>query len=167
VKRFTLIALLILLALVLVFILWPSSFGVSETPVPNLPSDQDERATHLELGLIYERSALLDKAQGEYEKAVSPQQDGITLAALDGIERVLARQQSQWLRLQASGRAFLIWIMENGLKLLIITGLAWLVSRLSAFALSRPHGEGNRGGPDQCHPHHAAERQDEPPHWGA
>jgi tetratricopeptide (TPR) repeat protein len=137
-KRFASVALLISLALVLVLILWPSGFGVPKTLAPNLPPDQDERALHLELGMIYERSRQLEKAQGEYEQAISLQQDEITLAAIDGLKRVLARQQSQWLKLQASARAFLIWIAENGLKLLIVIGAAWLVWRAVSYAPRRP-----------------------------
>ncbi len=118
---------LLLLAIVVALLLWPFGPKAPEPSFPEAPSDQDERALHLELAAIYERSGLTEQAQGEYEQAISAQQDDITTAAIEGLERVLARQHNPWLKLQASSRTFLVWITENGLKLLIIVGVAWLV----------------------------------------
>jgi tetratricopeptide (TPR) repeat protein len=132
------IAGLLLLAIVFALILWPFGPGAPELSIPKAPSGQEERALHLELGLIYERSGLLDKAQGEYEQAIRAQQDDITNAAKDGLERVLARQHNPWLRIQASSRVFLVWAMENGLKLLVIVGVAWLVWRIVDRLPRRP-----------------------------
>ena len=137
-KRIVPIVGLLLLAITLGLILWPFGFEAPELSVPKSPAGQEDRALRLELGLIYERSGLLDKAQGEYEQAISTQQDEITTAARNGLVRVLAHQHSPWLKLQASGRAFLVWIVENGLKLVIIVGAAWLVWRLVGLLPRRP-----------------------------
>ena len=129
---------LFLLVTTVGLILWPFGPGAPESSVTEAPSGQEERALYLDLGLLHERAGLLDKAQSEYEQAISTQQDSITTAARDGLDRVLTRQHNPWLKLQASGRGFLVWIVENGLKLLIIVGVAWLVWRLVDHLPRRP-----------------------------
>jgi tetratricopeptide (TPR) repeat protein len=125
-KRVIPIVGLLLLVITIGLILWPFGPAMPGVAVPEPPPGQEERALHLELGLIYERSGLLDKAHDEYEKAMGAERDGIATMAGAGLQRVLLRQQNAWLKLQASGRAFLLWIAENGLKLLIIVGVVWL-----------------------------------------
>jgi tetratricopeptide (TPR) repeat protein len=137
-RRVTSIVGLLIIGVIFASILGPLGPPVPEFSLSHLPSGQEERTMHLQLGLLYERTGMLGEAQAQYEKSINAQEDEITTAAMDGLKRVLTRQHNPWLGIQASVRAFLVCIAENGLKLLIAGSVAWLAWQLVRHLPRRP-----------------------------
>lgn len=124
----------LLLVAGLAFAFWPLGPRVpGSSPVGTVTQGQASFAQRLELGLIYEREGVLDKARDAYEEAAKAEQVEIVEAARSGLKRVLERQQGPWLRIQASARAFLYWMGENLIRLIFVAaaagGILWLLTR--------------------------------------
>lgn len=110
---------------VIVLVVWPAEPQAGfHASVPSIP-DQEERALHLQLAQIYERNGSQDKALEEYQKAMSAGSDEYSAAARAGIERILSRQSSPWLRLRETGRSFLFWSAENVLRVMILAVIVY------------------------------------------
>jgi tetratricopeptide (TPR) repeat protein len=123
------------MVLLLAISIWPFGQQVPTYSFGQVTDEQEERVLHLELGLMYEQSGLPSEAQNEYEQAFGTQNDDITVAAKERLRRVLVQQQNPWLRLQSSSRTFLLWIAENGIKLLVACVAAFLAWRLTSCML--------------------------------
>ena len=96
---------------------------------------QEKRAAHLQLAFLYEQAGLLEKAQGEYEQALSGDLDEISSIASEGLQRVFSTQKDYRFRLKSEAGAIIGWITGNLVKstLLIaaILTLLWLCTRNS------------------------------------
>jgi len=109
-----------------------------QVDLDQVQSADSERAMHLQLGCIYENAGVWEGARKEYEKALSGEPDSVSAFAIEGLRRVLSRQNNHFASAIAEGWNAVWWIAENVIKLGIVMIVGFIVFALVGKAPRKP-----------------------------
>lgn len=101
-------------------------------------SDELKQDPTLELAVLYEKHGLLREAREIYEQAILDGHHELSNTAIEGMYRVLEREQSPMINLQMYGRGLLFGLIRYGLGLMVVLGSVWVLYILLRMIPKRP-----------------------------
>lgn len=112
--------------------------GCVQADLDQLQDVDSERAMRLQLGCIYENASLWEEAREEYGKVLSGEPDSVSAFAIEGLQRVVNRQNNRLASAIAEGWNAAWWIAENLIKLSFIAIVGFIVFVLAGKVPRKP-----------------------------
>jgi tetratricopeptide (TPR) repeat protein len=111
--------------------IWPADILLAQSD--GIDNQQAER--HLQMGQVYESAGEWDLALEEYKLASQAESDRLAEEARQGIERILAKQNSFWRQVGSDLGEFVTWLTSNSIKFLVVAALLFLLGRSILYLL--------------------------------